>query len=156
MSAPNADVYHYFQCLNADCGERAMVDVRCSADRACDQMACPFCGVSMNYGGQAAADSDGYDARKVGAQTAPSPVPAVNLTDVLRRLVRLAWIQVGKERNPLLNQAMSGNDHEIHARFVAWNTAQVELGRALCRVVLDKADPDLRLIERALDFLDGR
>lgn len=62
---PNADVYHYFQCLNPDCGERAMVDVRCSVSRTCSQMACPFCYVQMDYGGQAAENPNGYDTRKV-------------------------------------------------------------------------------------------
>lgn len=79
------------------------------------------------------------------------------LTDTLRRLARLVWIQVGKVRNPLLDQVISSgrNDHDVNERFATWNTTQVELGRALFHVVFDSSEPDLGLINKALDFLES-
>lgn len=76
---------------------------------------------------------------------------------VLRRLAQRVWIDVGKASNPLLNQVMSSgiNDLQVNERFAAWNAAQVELGRALWRVVFHDEPPDLGLINRALDFLES-
>lgn len=75
----------------------------------------------------------------------------------LRRMARLVWIQVGKARNPLLHQVMSSgmNDRQVNERFSAWNTTQVELGRALFHVVFNDGTPDLGLIKRALDFIES-
>lgn len=74
----------------------------------------------------------------------------------LRRITRLLWIQVGGARNPLLTQVLSSeqSDTEVNAKYVAWNTEQVELGRALFQVVLRQGAVDLALINRALDFLN--
>lgn len=93
---------------------------------------------------------DAHKARMAGMVT-----PDVN--GVLRRLARMVWIQVGKVCNPLLGQVMSSgrNDRAVNDRFAAWNTTQVELGRALYRVVFEGAEPDLGLINRALDFLES-
>lgn len=76
---------------------------------------------------------------------------------VLRRLARLVWIQVGKARNPLLDQVMSSgmNDRLVNERHATWNSTQVEFGRALFRVVFNNGAPDLGLINRALDFLES-
>lgn len=76
-------------------------------------------------------------------------------SDVLKRLTRLVWIEVGKAHNPLLHQVMSDHDPAVRERFSAWNTTQVELGRALMRVVFDHDAPDLALLKRALDFLES-
>ena len=77
--------------------------------------------------------------------------------DVLRRLTQLVWIKLGKARNPLLNQVMSCSsaDDVVVARFTAWNTTRLELGRALFHVVFRDVSPDLGLIKKALDFLDS-
>lgn len=77
--------------------------------------------------------------------------------ETLRRLARLVWVRVGKARNPLLDQVMSSgmNDLLVNERFAAWNTTQVELGRALFHVVFNDGAPDLGLIKRALDFIES-
>jgi hypothetical protein len=89
------------------------------------------------------------------ARMAGTVTPDVN--SVLRRLARMVWIQVGKARNPLFDQMISSgrNDRDVNERFGTWNTTQVELGRALYRVVFEGAEPGLELINRALDFLES-
>lgn len=83
--------------------------------------------------------------------------PEENAWYGVRRLARLVWVRVGKARNPLLDQVMSSgmNDLLVNERFAAWNTTQVELGRALFHVVFNDGAPDLGLIKRALDFIES-
>jgi hypothetical protein len=80
-----------------------------------------------------------------------------NAVSALRRLARLVWIQIGRMQNPLLNQVMSSGqaDAVVNERFAAWNSTQVELGRALFHIVFRDGAPDLALINRALDFLES-
>jgi hypothetical protein len=82
---------------------------------------------------------------------------SLNSSDVLRRLARLVWIKVGKMKNPLIDQMISSgrNDRVVNEQFAAWGATQVALGRALFKIVCNDGEPDLGLINRALDFLES-
>lgn len=77
-----------------------------------------------------------------------------SMDKVLRRLTRLVWIMVGKAQNPLLHQVMSCSQSDrLLKESAAWSATQVELGRAMFRIVFHDEPPDLALINRALDFV---
>ena len=80
-------------------------------------------------------------------------VDQVLTPDTLRRLARLVWIQVAAARNPWFGAAASGQDPSMYRQWMARNQTQIDLTRALFRVVFEGADPTEDLLREALDFL---
>lgn len=79
------------------------------------------------------------------------------MNEVLRRLARLVWVEIGKARNPWAEVAVSADSYGEHtARWNNWNRTQLELGRELYAVVFRDVVPTEDLLSRAMDFLDGR
>lgn len=88
-------------------------------------------------------------------ERATTITPALCSPETMRRLVRILWIDVGKETNPWTTAMASGMD-EYRQRWQSWFTTHVELLRAMNDVVSGRSDPSEELIVRALNFLDGK
>jgi hypothetical protein len=77
------------------------------------------------------------------------------MTQVLMlRVIKLLWAQVGDRKNPWTRSAASG-DEPSAVKCTSWSSNQLALLRDMYRVVFVEGEPSARLIERALDFLDG-
>jgi len=137
-----SDTYYYFACMNGDCGRDVVLDIRVKdGGKAFMTFDCPVCNKPMDFGGRDAADLDGHPVR----------VPP----ELVREMIKLVWMQVGRMKNPWTNIAMSADDDAATQRALAWYSMQVELGRAMYAVVYGRAPAQEKLLRMGLDFLAG-
>lgn len=98
-------------------------------------------------------------------EPAPTPAPATTrepgswpmLDGAMQiRIARLLWMQITRETNPWTTAVMCGVEG-YGEKQREWFTEQIELNRLLCGAVLepDRFPLTERLINRALDFIDG-
>lgn len=137
-----SDTYYYFACLNSDCGRDVILDIRVKdGGKAFMTFDCPVCNKPMHFGGRDAADVNGHPVR----------VPP----EMVREMIKLVWMQVGRMKNPWTNVAMSADDAVTTQRALTWYSMQIELGRAMYAVVLGRVPAQEKLLRMGLDFLAG-
>jgi hypothetical protein len=135
--------YYYFECLNCDCGRDVVLDIRVKdGGKAFIAFDCPVCRKPMDFRGRDAADADGYPVRVQ--------------PELVREMIKLVWMQVGRMKNPWTNVAMSADDDAAIQRALTWYSMQIELGRAMFAVVCGGETATEKLLRRGLDFLRGR
>lgn len=139
----SGDTYYYFECLNGDCGQNVVLDIRVkNGGKAFIAFDCPVCSKPMDFRGRDAADVDGYPVRVQ--------------SDTLRETIKLVWVRIGTMGNPWVHAAISSNNPAAAKSMTDWYQTQVELGRLMFAVVWGGETATEKLLRRGLDFLWDR